>query len=421
MKKKLLAFTVSLLMVLMTAVPAFADSVQYVYDQAGNIKQESEDNLNDLGDKIYKETGIAVVYVDYEGDKESSDYIDKISESYSGSCIIMIHNLKTNKVLTRPYGKAKKAFDDSRCDKLFDIYNEASTYAGGCEDYMKQAEKFLITSGYAKDNQSQEQATEETETTATEITEVEETTEATLPQEIPSQRIADRLVDKADLLTDAQEAQVLEELNELSQEKQKDVVIYFADHFNEATVADAADDYYDYNGFGYGPEREGILMYVCMDTRDIYFSTCGPETIGQFTDSNIQSMVGTVGSYLSNEDYIGACEKYMDEVDYYTVHHFNTVLSGIIFIILSIVGAVTGSTRVARERRKLVSVRYQYNADDYLKAGSYHCAYANETFIRTDVSRIYDPLPDDDDRSSGGSSTHVSSSGTTHGGGGGKF
>ncbi len=49
----------------------------------------------------------------------------------------------------------------------------------------------------------------------------------------------------------------------------------------QGSVMEAADDFYDYNGYGQGPDRDGLILYVCMDTRDIWISTlrCGDQCI----------------------------------------------------------------------------------------------------------------------------------------------
>ena len=42
----------------------------------------------------------------------------------------------------------------------------------------------------------------------------------------------------------------------------------------------AADDFYDYNGYGYGENYDGILFYIADYERKYQFSTCGSgETI----------------------------------------------------------------------------------------------------------------------------------------------
>lgn len=54
-----------------------------------------------------------------------------------------------------------------------------------------------------------------------------------------------------------------------------------------------ADDYYDYNGYGYGENDDGILLLISMGERKWAISTYGYCHLTAFTDAGI--------SYISNE------------------------------------------------------------------------------------------------------------------------
>ena len=120
-----------------------------------------------------------------------------------------------------------------------------------------------------------------------------------------------RLVDDADILTDDEEEEILERLDRISQEQECDVLVYTADSLQGKTATAFADDYYDENGYGYGPARDGILLMVCMEDRDWAISTCG-YGITAFTDAGQEYMMDRVLPYLSSGDYDEAFMTYAD-------------------------------------------------------------------------------------------------------------
>ncbi len=93
-----------------------------------------------------------------------------------------------------------------------------------------------------------------------------------------------RLVDQADLLTDSEESALSDRLDEISERHQFDVVVVTVDSLEGETAVVYADDFYDYNGYGFGDERDGILLLISMEERDWCISTTG-YGITAFTDA----------------------------------------------------------------------------------------------------------------------------------------
>lgn len=415
--KKLLVLVMSLMMVLSMTVPVMAAEKSYVIDDGDKITLASETELNGQAKDFADKTGVDLVYMDTTGSQLPSEIIESIRGDYAEDAVIMVHNIDNNKVATKAFGKAGKILDEAALDELFKVYDAADTYKKGAADYFALAEKKLVATGEFKDSEGSDDFTD----LAPEVTEPVNETEATEPQVVPDHRLKERLVDDADLLTKDQEERILEQLDAISKAKEMDVVIYTTDSFDQPTVVDAADDYFAYNGFGVGEDREGILMFVCMNTRDLYFATHGPNTISKFTDNTISKMVGEVGPYLTQEQYGEACEKYIELVDYNTEDHYNFIALIGAIIAFFIGGISVGSAKVAGHRRQLKSVRYKSEANNYVRPGSYNLTNNSVRYVTTDVTRVYDPLPKDSGSGGGGSTTHMHSSGSSFGGGGGKF
>ena len=238
-----------------------------------------------------------------------------------------------------------------------------------------------------------------------------------------------RLVDNADLLTDSEESTLLSKLNEISERQQADVVVVTADTLGGKTPMDYADDFYDYNGYGFGADKDGVLLLVSMEDRDWWMSTTG-YGITAITDAGIEYISEKFLSDLSDGDYADAFTTYAELCDdfftqarsgqpYDTGHMpkqpFNIARN---LLIALIVGFVIALIATGVMKGKLKTVRFQSAASNYVKANSMNVTESRDMFLYTHVDRRAKPKDTD---SSSGSGTHTSSSGSTHGGGGGKF
>jgi len=241
-----------------------------------------------------------------------------------------------------------------------------------------------------------------------------------------------RVVDNADILSENERILVLAELDNISEKYNCDVVIVTVNSTNGKTLEAFADDYFDYNGYGLGDQKSGILMLIDMDSRTIWFSTQG-YAIYAFTDYGIYLLEDTVIDSLI-EGYYQGCMKFAEEAERY----LNLAKNGSpidiapepepqqqeytpnAFVSLGLGGIISLiSSLVAKGKNKSVSKKT--TAKDYKRAGSFHVTEANQWFLYSNVSRTRIERHEDHGggHSSGGSSTHISSSGHTHGGGGG--
>lgn len=74
-----------------------------------------------------------------------------------------------------------------------------------------------------------------------------------------------RLADNAGLLTDSEQSQLLNKLDEISDRQQVDVVVVTTDSLKGKTPEAYADDFYDDNG--YGADCDGVLLLVSIQKR----------------------------------------------------------------------------------------------------------------------------------------------------------
>ncbi len=111
-----------------------------------------------------------------------------------------------------------------------------------------------------------------------------------------------RVVDMAGLLSDSEKTALLTKLDEISERQQADIVVVTADTLDGKMPMDYADDFYDYNGYGFGENHDGVLLLVSMENRDWWISTCG-YGITAITDAGIKYISEKFLSELSDGNY----------------------------------------------------------------------------------------------------------------------
>ncbi|MCI9174731.1 MAG: TPM domain-containing protein [Lachnospiraceae bacterium] len=246
-----------------------------------------------------------------------------------------------------------------------------------------------------------------------------------------------RLLDEPDLLSESEEIDLESKLDEISERQKVDIVVAAVNSLDGMTAMEYADDFYDYNGYGFGAEKDGILFLISMGERDWYISTTG-YGITAITDAGREYISEKFIDDLSAGEYAAAfttfadlCDEFITQAktgEPYDVDHmpqepfdpFAALLAAVFaaFIISLIATGIM--------RSKLKSVHSQLVADSYVKEGSMKLTKEKDLFLYKKIDRREKPKNEDSKDSSssggsGGSKTHTSSSGTTHGGGGGKF
>lgn len=236
-----------------------------------------------------------------------------------------------------------------------------------------------------------------------------------------------RLSDDAGLLSESENENILNELDEISVRQKMDIVIVTSEDLEgRSTATEYADDIYDDCNFGYGENHDGVLLLISMEDRDWAISTCG-YGITVFNDAGIDYIGEQIKPFLSDGEYAEAFNTFAELCDDFISQARNdkpysrTTLPraplSLIWIPVSIAaGVIIALITVGIMKSKLKTVRFQTAANSYVKKDSLNITNSNDLFLYHTVTRTEKPKDNDS-----GSSTHTSSSGTTHGGGSGKF
>lgn len=236
----------------------------------------------------------------------------------------------------------------------------------------------------------------------------------------PVMAAGERLVnDEAGVLTAEQAAELEARLAGLADAYDFDPVIVFtADSGTD--IVSYSDDYFDYNGYGRGENRSGILMAVDVTRNKRYLSTCG-DCISAYTDKVIAYIGTDLAKSADAREYYELSVKFADYADkimnaYRTKGRFNVPykLTNQELIIVAIISLVIALIAMSKAKKSTIEAITPVNADIYAEGGSARITAARDMFLYSNITKT---RRSEEKSGGGGSSTHTSSSGTTHGGG----
>ncbi len=223
----------------------------------------------------------------------------------------------------------------------------------------------------------------------------------------------DLVVDFAQVFDQTQEPVLESQAQSLSDKYNMDVVIVTINDAGGKTAMAFADDYFDYNGYGRGSDRDGVLMLMDFDNREVWISTSGA-TIDQLTDARIETLLDAIfDNGMTDGDYIGAATAFLDRLDKILTGNSLSLIEAIISLVasLGLGGLIYGGVRASYKGRAGRPVFA------YAKNSLVGFDQATDNLARTFITSRVIPR-NTGGPGSGGSSTHTSSSGRSHGGGG---
>ena len=120
-----------------------------------------------------------------------------------------------------------------------------------------------------------------------------------------------RLVDYAELLDDTEYTELESKLDRISEEYDCDVAVITEDSIDGEDEVAYADDFFDYNDYGMGEDKSGVLFLITMSERKWCISTHGA-AIDIFTDRGQEYISGEIKPSLSAGDYYEAFDTFAD-------------------------------------------------------------------------------------------------------------
>ena len=399
MKKRISALLFMLIFCISLSIPAFAAETNYIIDETGTLTDDELAEANEYADYLADMVGIDFIYA-YTYDEDIGAYAKQLSLGKRQNQVLLIENDDVWNVYLR--GTPENIIDDEDMKALRDAFDNEENYDEAISAYMYAAAQ-LVQPDSAPSSGAESTVILDTRA---------------------------RVVDMAELLSDSEKTALLSKLDEISERQKLDIVVLTVNTLDGKTPRDYADDFYDYNGYGFGENKDGILLLVSMEDRDWWISTTG-YGITALTDAGIEYISEKFLSDLSDGDYAQAFTTYAELCDQFITQAktgesydtgnmpkepFNVAWNILVAFVIGLVVAVIVTSIM---KKQLKTVQLKSEANNYVKANSMILTENRDLFLYNQVSRR--ARPKETDNSSGGSSTHTSSSGTSHGGGGGKF
>ena len=217
------------------------------------------------------------------------------------------------------------------------------------------------------------------------------------------------IYDEADLLSSAEETQIAEKLSKIGEQFDTQIVIMTVPT-SDGSIDTFVEDVYDSMNMGCGENRDGVLLLVCMDSREYRILSNGyaGEAIGM---DQIDAISEAIVSDLSDGDYADAFITFADNCAYYLDGYLNgyPFNAGKNLVVALIIGIVAGVIVAFVLKKQLKSVRQQKQANVYIKSGSMQITASRDLFLYREVSKTKK------------ASTNSSGSGSSRNVGGGKF
>lgn len=225
-----------------------------------------------------------------------------------------------------------------------------------------------------------------------------------------------RVIDEADLLTDAEE-QKLEQAIALIQEKyQFDIVLLTKESIGQRDGKKYAGDYYDANGYGFGDRHDGVIfLYVAQG--DMYGDTVHFTNTGRserILNNEADEMVwNDIKSDIHSRRFASAFARFIQDMEYLLEADQPLNRANRILPITGIAGVAIGAMVAFILKSQMKSVRRKSDAMSYIRDGSFQLTRQQDIYLYTTTTRRRIETPS----SSGGGGSHGSftgSSGTHH-------
>lgn len=241
------------------------------------------------------------------------------------------------------------------------------------------------------------------------------------------------LVDLADVFTEEEKSNLQYKAAALGNQFNMDIVIVTTSDAEGKSSRDYADDYFDYNDYGLGADRDGILFLIDFDNSEAYISTSG-SGIRYLTDERIERVLDDVfDNGLTDGKYYNAADAFLNSTEIFLNEgipkgQYNAPESkeNSLTTVEGIIGAVASGTlglgffsNIKRKYKTKPRARvFEYRNNSLINLG-----IKDDNLINSYVTTRIIPVASkpSGSSSSGRSTTHRSSSGRTHGGGGRKF
>ena len=311
MKKLSLILAALLLCTLFLGVPALADDEEVTMDNVTDVADlltNEEWSALETRAKSMTETyacQVLIVTWDELGEKYdscyalASDIFDWYELGYGAdrSCVMLFLSVGDSvcTMFTNGFGSIAVTEDDE--DKLLDVFIEAEgSWADSFDAYLDELARYLAKARGASSDAPQQAGT--------------------AAQSTPAGTL-DYVTDAAELLTEAQRAELNRRATALTEKYGLAVRILTVPSIGQYNVEDFAEAAFDQYGLGYGDQNSMIMLLLSMEGRDYDIMAHGYGNY-VFTDYGKEKLADKyILPKLRNDDWYGGFSGYLDGCEEY--------------------------------------------------------------------------------------------------------
>jgi uncharacterized protein len=192
----------------------------------------------------------------------------------------------------------------------------------------------------------------------------------------------EKVYDFADLFTEKQEEILYKKIKNYISFNNMDMAIVTINENNKNTTRDYADDFYDYNDFGIGDNRDGILMLIDMDNREVWISTTG-RAMNVYDDYTIDKMLDSITRKSVLTATYWCTKKFISISFYYSKKELMLIILGI-----TLISGVVTFIVLRKQCANHKTVHKKVSSEDYIKKDSFVLDINNDRYITTRRERI---------------------------------
>ena len=246
MKNKIFALMAIVVLCLTMIVPVSAANT-HIFDQTNVLGDIN--SLETLAQKIEYDYEFSVLLsvIDGVGDEGTYGYCEDLYNSNAEfeNGIALTYNYGDNVYSFYCAGEAENLFTtDIQDSTLWNAFAFTETYYEGAYAYLVAVDTILKSATHVAS---------ESEDTASDVTE-------SVTEFVPVDRTLDLVEDYADVLTNSEEAVLIAKLEALGSAYDIEIGAITVDSYEGKDPQDFADDFYDYNGYGYGNNDDGLIV-----------------------------------------------------------------------------------------------------------------------------------------------------------------
>lgn len=280
------------------------DFSSHVIDDAQVLSGSEKQNLIKSIEEFHKKYDLPIYLISTDSVEleDTDDYCDSVIEnsgydfSKDKSYALIMFNFKTNKINTLCMGRIKHFIDTENRKYITGKVNDGIQDEG----YYKGYNEFISLAGNYLDNTLDDKIKQDNTAEKSNISKTYDNTDYTL-----------YISDDANLLTDEEEAKLVEKIKRVAQNRNISLVIVTSNEVPKNKTQEYADDFYDYGGYGLDEEKSGALLLLDMKNRQLYISTTG-KMIDIIDDQREDSIFDLAISKMKSKNYYEVCNIFLN-------------------------------------------------------------------------------------------------------------